>query len=320
MPRKPVPGLGLGPDLPLVDELTLPANLNHLTFSFASLDFAQPGRLRYRYLMEGHDGDWREPLLERKAEYNSPLSPGRYRFRVQGTNRDGVWSAKEAVIGVHVLPPWWATGWAWAAYVAAASALVALTYRQILPPGPPGRSLDVHLAEAPKLQELDEMKSRFLTNITHEFRTPLTLIMGPLERLESDAAAGDERSPASCAATRFDSEQLIDQLLDVARLEAGACRCAGNLWTPWVSVATWAPRRLAARRAHSRSRPVARRCGPGDADDRPARKGDRQPGGQRDQQRPHGGKDLAACRSGMARTRTGRTRGDAPPTALVSTA
>lgn len=216
--QKPVPGLGLGPDLPLVDELTLPANLNHLTFSFASLDFAQPGRIRYRYLMEGHDGDWREPVMERKAEYNS-LAPGRYRFRVQGTNRDGVWSAREAVIGVHVLPPWWATGWAWAAYVAAAAAVVALTYRQILQREKRRTDLGIRLAEARKLRELDEVKSTFFSNISHEFRTPLTLILGPLARLEQDPAAGNAQIYGLMRRNAVRLGQLINQLFDVSRLE-----------------------------------------------------------------------------------------------------
>jgi signal transduction histidine kinase/ligand-binding sensor domain-containing protein/DNA-binding response OmpR family regulator len=243
--QKPVPGLGLGSDLPLVDELTLPANLNHLTFSFASLDFAQPGRLRYRYQLEGHDGDWREPLLERKAEYNS-LSPGSYRFRVQGTNRDGVWSAREATIGVRVLPPWWATGWAWAAYVAAASAVVVLAYRQILQREKRRADLGIRLAEARKLQELDEVKSTFFSNISHEFRTPLTLILGPLARLEQDPGSGNAQVYGMMRRNAVRLGQLINQLFDVSRLEnqryplnwqpldaVGLCR---NLGTSFASL------------------------------------------------------------------------------------
>ncbi len=313
--QKTVPGLGLGPDLPLVDELTLPANLNHLTFSFASLDFAQPGRLRYRYLMEGHDGDWREPLLERKAEYNS-LSPGRYRFRVQGTNRDGVWSAKEAVIGVHVLPPWWATGWAWAAYVAAASALVALTYRQILQREKRRADLGIRLAEARKLQELDEVKSTFFSNISHEFRTPLTLILGPLARLEQDDSG-------QCPGLRHDAPQrrstrTVDQPA-VRCLAPGEPALSAQLATSGRRGIVSQPGhlvRLAGRGARARIHgPLSRRRGHRRGGRRHPRKDLRQPAEQRHPLAPMGQVWLLWIWD--PRTRARRSR-DAPPASCGS--
>jgi ligand-binding sensor domain-containing protein/signal transduction histidine kinase/DNA-binding response OmpR family regulator len=202
------------------NRLELPHGANDVAFRFAALDLGRPDRNQYRFRLEGVDDDWRVPRGEPVASYTN-LAPGSYTFQVQGTNRDGVWNESGAVLDLRILPPWWDTTWAHLLYLLAAALLALLVYRQLTMRHRLQIKIEVQRAEAAKLQELDNLKSRFLTNITHEFRTPLTLIKVPLQRLQSEEQnAGDERFRIMLRnAGRL--EQLIDQLLDLARLEAG---------------------------------------------------------------------------------------------------
>jgi diguanylate cyclase (GGDEF)-like protein len=98
------------------------------SFSFAALDYTQPGRNRYRYRLQGLDGGWADGTLGRTATYTN-LAPGHYRLYVQGSNRDGAWAPKELTLDVHVRAAWWQTLWARALAVLAALAAVAAIVR-----------------------------------------------------------------------------------------------------------------------------------------------------------------------------------------------
>lgn len=232
-PRVAITGIALadtllqpGPDSPLkqmshlADRIELDHDQNHLALSFASLDFARPDQNRYRYMLDGLDPGWRTPVGERRATYTN-LSPGTYNFRVGGTNRDGEWSDHEASLVIRINPPWWHTWWAYVLYVAAVLAVVATILRQIVVRERMRSKLDLQRAEAAKLQELDELKSRFLTNITHEFRTPLTLIKTPLLSIKSEHGDKVDERVTTMIRNADRLEHLIDQLLDLSRLEAG---------------------------------------------------------------------------------------------------
>lgn len=201
-------------------KLELPYGANDVAFRFAALDFGRPDRNQYRFRLEGVDDEWRVPRGEPVASYTN-LRPGQYLFRVQGSNRDGVWNEDGASLALRILPPWWGTTWALLLYGLAALLLAFGVYRQLTARHRLQIKLEVQRAESAKLQELDEMKSRFLTNITHEFRTPLTLIKAPLQRLRLEAQDPQDERYEIMMRNAGRLEQLIDQLLDLARLEAG---------------------------------------------------------------------------------------------------
>ena len=201
-------------------KLVLPHGANDVAFRFAALDFGRPDRNQYRFRLEGVDDEWRVPRGEPAASYTN-LQPGQYVFRVQGSNRDGVWNEEGASLALRILPPWWGTAWALLLYGLAALLLAFGVYRQLTARHRLQIKLEVQRAESAKLQELDEMKSRFLTNITHEFRTPLTLIKAPLQRLRLEAQDPQDERYEIMMRNAGRLEQLIDQLLDLARLEAG---------------------------------------------------------------------------------------------------
>lgn len=213
------PGSGLDRSAPLATGIDLPWNRNQLTFAFAALDYARPPRNLYRFMLGGHDQDWRRPGPDRQATYTN-LSPGRYRFRVQATNSEGVWSDREVDLPIRIRHPWWASPLAYAIYLTAAVAALALGFRLATLRIQRSADIRIRMAELRKLRELDKIKSRFFANISHEFRTPLTLIQGPLHRLEREPKSGDAQLFGMMRRNARRLGQLIDQLLDLSRLES----------------------------------------------------------------------------------------------------
>ncbi len=148
------------------------------TLQFAALDYFSPENNRYAYMLEGLDRDWNYTSGKSEASYTIQRE-GDYTFLLRGGNSDGVWNQDVRRIEIRVLPPPWRSWWAYLAYLG----LAALTVYSLI------HFLrlrhQIQLQEIAKRQqdELLEMKLRFFTNITHEFRTPLTLILGPLRQL-----------------------------------------------------------------------------------------------------------------------------------------
>ena len=99
-----------------------------VTFSFSGLDYAAPARNRYRYKLEGFDADWSEPVEYDRATYTN-LPAGSYTFRVQAANNDGVWNENGATIDLVVVPPPWATAWAYAGYALVVLAMLFMLQR-----------------------------------------------------------------------------------------------------------------------------------------------------------------------------------------------
>lgn len=199
--------------------LSLAHDQNFLSIEFAALEFSNPVQNRYRYrlirhgLFGGKENGKEIELGEKNLVQFANLSPGRYTFQVRGSNNDGLWSPAPAVLEFVIRPPWWAGWWAWMIYIGVVGAGVWFFYRYQL-----RRRIEVQ--ETLRLRELDDFKSRFFTNITHEFRTPLTIILGMAERLKG---AGGQDLANGLNLIRRNGEnllRLINQLLDLAKLES----------------------------------------------------------------------------------------------------
>jgi signal transduction histidine kinase/DNA-binding response OmpR family regulator/ligand-binding sensor domain-containing protein len=194
------------------NEIRLSHNQDVFTFRFACLDFLYPEGNRHKFILEGYDQDWRIAGIEPIASYVK-VPPGTYTFRVRAANRNGVWG-EEKTIRVIILPPWWATWWAYSFYVALILAVLYAFYRVQL-----HRKLEQ--AEALRLKELDVVKTRLYTNITHEFRTPLTIILG----MARQALDHPDRQPHDGLEMIMRNGQhllgLVNQMLDLAKLESG---------------------------------------------------------------------------------------------------
>ncbi len=217
-------GSPLGRALPMTDALRLRYADRVVTFTFASLDFSAPASQQYAVRLDGFDDDWRAVGGQREATFTN-LSPGTYTFRVRAAGRDGVWGG-ETALAVTVVPPWWRTWWAFLGYALVAGGALAALYRTRQDRLRLRHRVEIEHLEAEKLRDLDRAKSHFFANVSHEFRTPLTLTLGPLD----DVLAG-EYGPVPAEATgplalaRRSAGRvlgLIGQILDLSRLEAGS--------------------------------------------------------------------------------------------------
>ncbi len=201
------------PELIPKQEIVLRHNQNVVSFDFAALHYVNPENIRYKYMLVGQDEEWVNIGAERRATYTN-LDPKNYTFKVQATNSDGIWSPDTLKVHFTILPPWYRTWWAYTLWTLLTAGIIYSIYHF---------QLSRRLAEqkASNLEELNTAKSRLYQNITHEFRTPLTLILGTAEELR----AGVKKSQHKYVKRIEDNGRrllwLINQLLDLSKIENG---------------------------------------------------------------------------------------------------
>ncbi|MCW8809678.1 MAG: ATP-binding protein, partial [Ignavibacteriaceae bacterium] len=219
--NRPKEKLNYNSFIPETKEITLPYDQNDLRFDYIGLQFNEPAKNIYRYILENFDNDWVEVGIQRNATYTN-LNPGEYVFRVTAANRDGVWSNNEASIKIIITPPWWKTWWAYLLYTLTILSIFITSTRFYLNRQRLRQKLILESEHAEKLEEVAQMKSDFFTNISHEFRTPLTLILGPVKQVIEkikDTKIKEELNIVHKNANNLLG--LVNQLLDISKLESG---------------------------------------------------------------------------------------------------
>lgn len=208
--------------------LVLSHRQNDLTFQYAALHFADPARNRYRVRLEGYETEWHDVGSLRRVRYAS-LAPGSYIFRVRAASANGVWSDEDARFAFRILAPWWRRPWAIALWSVIALAGLAGIRSAELRKVRAQAALENERAEARRVRELAEARSRLFANLSHEYRTPLSLILGQIEsaRAERDGAADDKLRMAERQAREL--ERLTDEILELSRLEAGGLELNGKV-------------------------------------------------------------------------------------------
>ena len=204
-----------------LSELVLDYTQNFLTIGFAGLDFGKAEKLNYRYQLTGVDDDWVTVGTQNTANYTQ-LAPGHYIFRVNSTTADGRWSHQVKQLVLVIRPPFWATWWAYLTYVLAFGGLVLGFIRFRVRQLQQRQQMHLKQQEAEQLRAVDEVKTRFFSNITHEFRTPLTLILSPAEKLLQEPKL-DVPTRQTIGSMHRNAGQLlglINQLLDLSKLES----------------------------------------------------------------------------------------------------
>jgi signal transduction histidine kinase/DNA-binding response OmpR family regulator/streptogramin lyase len=200
------------------------------SIGFEALDFTVPEANRYEYMLIGFDKTWVSPGKEHKAYYGN-IPPGEYTFTVRASNNDGVWNKEGRSIKVVVAPPVWRTAYAYIVYILLIAAFLFFMRRQAI------RKIQIRYAieqerkearqliererkEAEYLHKLDQVKIKFLTNLSHEFRTPISLIMGPVDSLIGQIK--DDTLMNQLNLIKRNSKRLlnlVNQLLDFRKME-----------------------------------------------------------------------------------------------------
>ena len=162
----------------------------------------------FTYYMEGYDRGWSNLSRINFAQYRN-LPVGHYTLHVRSCNANGVWSPQEVTMKIEVRPPFYATWWAYLLYIALAAVVAYYVYVNF-------RRINALRNKVKVENELTEYKLRFFTNISHEFRTPLTIIQGEMERLKTvDKVPGEMKQPLSSMAKSVERMmRLINQLLE----------------------------------------------------------------------------------------------------------
>ncbi len=217
----------IGHDSPLQESISgakvirLRYNQNSISFEFASLDYAAPSKNQYAYKFGEIDKDWVHSGSRRFINYAN-LSPGEYLFHVKASNNDGVWNERGASVLVIITSPWWSTKWAYIGYVLVLGTVLISGYRYETNRQRLKHEARLRSVEAENLKEIDQLKSRFFANISHEFRTPLTLIQGPAEQIASGDKKEDSKELAQVIIRNSKRLlRLVNQLLDLSKIESG---------------------------------------------------------------------------------------------------
>jgi len=203
------------------DKIVLKYNQNSVSFSFSALHFGDPGRNVYAYQLEGYDDAWNYTNGFHNLATYSNLPPDRYVFRVKGTNNEGVWFENETRLTLVVKPPFWASAWAIALYLVLFQLVVTMlfiTYRNKVKYK---AEINAITLEKEKNEELVRAKQQFFTNISHEFRTPLNLIIGPVQTLLSKHQFNNEGRSMLQLVSKNSRRllSLVNQLMDLRKIE-----------------------------------------------------------------------------------------------------
>ncbi|MDO6801318.1 two-component regulator propeller domain-containing protein [Wenyingzhuangia sp. 1_MG-2023] len=198
---------------------------NSLTFEFAALQYSSPLKNQYAYKLDGFETKWNYTNSKKRFATYTNLAPGNYLFSVKSSNGDGVWNNNAKKIFIKITPPFWKTIWAYIIYVLLIIGLLISFWKFTLIKTEKKHELELEHIEKEKYEELQQMKMEFFTNISHEFRTPLTLIKGPLEYLQKKGKELEYnviQNQYSLMEKNTDYLlRLVTQLLDFQKMDKG---------------------------------------------------------------------------------------------------
>lgn len=206
-------------DSPLKESLCYSSSisLNHsqntFTIEFSTLDLKEPHKNKYSYMLEGFDKEWSSIEKTNSATYKS-LTAGQYIFKVKGSNSDGVWSDEITSLSIVITPPFWQSPYAYLLYILLITFIIFIAFRLVYKINTLNNNIKVE-------KELTSYKLHFFTNISHEFRTPLTLIRGSVENLNNQSNV-PEQTKKQIKVLNHNANilsRLIDQLLEFRKIQ-----------------------------------------------------------------------------------------------------
>ena len=201
-------------------EISLNYTQSVFTIEYVGINYNYSKKNQYAYYLEGFEKDWNYVGNNRTATYTN-LAPGNYVFKVKSANADGSWSDVQLELKIEILPPWWKTIWAYLAYSSILVFLLIYFNKMYQNRFKAGQAIILEKEKTIQLEKLNNKKLQFFTNISHEFRTPLTLIINPLEDiLKSRNLSPEVHNKLKIVHKSSDRlSRLINELMDFNKLE-----------------------------------------------------------------------------------------------------
>lgn len=205
-------------------EIVFASDQNVFSIGFVGLSYRNAEKIQYAYQLEGFDNDWNYVKNRREVTYTN-LDPGEYTFKVLAANSSGSWNKNPKTVRIVVQPAWWQTPFAYAGYLLFIALMLYVYRKTSIAREKLKNDLKIKELEAQKTHELDTLKLKFFTNVSHEFKTPLTLINGPIETLLNKHEPVTETKRIEFYNLIHRNAQrllrLINQLLDMSAIDAG---------------------------------------------------------------------------------------------------
>ena len=203
----------------LTKAIQLRYNQNAFTISFSALNYFNPQKIRYKYKLEGLDQHWQEVKSDNRRATYTNIDPGEYVFRVRSTDASGSWVNNEQQLSIEIRPPFWRTNLAYILYVTAIGGSLLFIRRRGIKRIKKEFLIEQERQQAKRMHDLDVLKIKFLTNVSHEFRTPLSLIITPMDKLIRQAPAAEKQQLQMIQRNGRRLLNLVNQLLDFRKME-----------------------------------------------------------------------------------------------------
>ena len=206
--------------LPEIREITLRHYENDFSIDFAALSFINADKNRYAYMLDGFNKEWQTTDGKSRRVNYTNVPPGDYILRLKSANEDGVWNEKGISLQIRILPPFWKTPLAYFIYALLIFLVLFFSRKMVIRRAHMRFALQQERTEAQRLHELDMMKIKLLTNVSHEFRTPVSLILAPLEELLRNIRETDHQQKLKLV--RANAKRLlnlVNQLMDFRKME-----------------------------------------------------------------------------------------------------
>lgn len=207
-------------NLEYTDEIELRHDENNFTIEFSTMHFSNPAKNAFMYRLKGFNDKWTVLENNQRSATFTNIPPGSYIFEVRSANCDGVWGSEVRTLTIDIAPPFWASWWAYIIYLAIASYITFFVMKYFRDKRAIKQKFFMEHLEHTKEMEMAEEKLRYHTNITHELRTPLSLITGPIEEL-TEYGVKDDFIKSRVAIIKNNTDhllQLVGQFLDFRKV------------------------------------------------------------------------------------------------------